>query len=153
MNFTPKQTLIIGYGNTLRSDDGAGQWVANQVKEWNLTNVRSLSCHQLTPELADEIRQATQVIFVDVIAIAANTVATLEIKPIQPAETPPSIGHSSDPNGLLALTQAIYHYSPQAWWLLIPAINFDFGEEFSTITQQGIEAALDQIQQLIENHD
>jgi hydrogenase maturation protease len=150
MNFPSKQALIIGYGNTLRSDDGAGQWVATKVKEWNLSNVRSLACHQLTPELADEIRQATQVIFVDVTAIAPEHLLSLEVRPIKPTETHNRIGHRSDPSELLALTQAIYQYYPQAWWLLIPAINFDFGEEFSTLTQQGIEAALTQIQRLLE---
>jgi len=57
--------LLIGYGNTLRSDDGAGQKIANIVSEWNLPQWRSLSVHQLTPELALDIAQADLVIFVD----------------------------------------------------------------------------------------
>ncbi len=43
------KVLVIGYGNTLRSDDGAGKRVAELVAEWQLLNVRSLLVHQLTP--------------------------------------------------------------------------------------------------------
>jgi hydrogenase maturation protease len=59
------QVVVIGYGNTLRSDDGAGQQVATLVEDWQLPQVRSLAVHQLTPELAAELATAQMVIFVD----------------------------------------------------------------------------------------
>jgi Ni,Fe-hydrogenase maturation factor len=31
--------FVIGYGNTLRSDDGVGQIIAKQIARWNLPNV------------------------------------------------------------------------------------------------------------------
>ena len=37
-----EQILIIGYGNTLRSDDSVGQIVAMEVKAWNLPEVSCL---------------------------------------------------------------------------------------------------------------
>lgn len=59
------KTLVIGFGNTLRGDDGVGPLVAEQVDTWNLRNVRSLSVHQLTPELAADIAQVETVFFID----------------------------------------------------------------------------------------
>ncbi|MGF1587982.1 MAG: hydrogenase maturation protease [Pleurocapsa sp.] len=69
--------LVIGYGNTLRSDDGAGQSAANQIAAWGLPNVRSLAVHQLTPELAEDIANADTVIFVDAVISAKQNYAKI----------------------------------------------------------------------------
>jgi Ni,Fe-hydrogenase maturation factor len=42
-------TLVIGYGNTIRSDDGAGQAVAEALATHALPGVRTQTVHQLTP--------------------------------------------------------------------------------------------------------
>ncbi|HEY9649218.1 MAG TPA: hydrogenase maturation protease [Coleofasciculaceae cyanobacterium] len=147
------QVVVIGYGNTLRSDDGAGQVVAEAVKKWGLPNVRSHSVHQLTPELAEPISTAKLVIFVDAYPVNSkdkNDEIAIQVQAIQPTETKTQIGHTAEPRSLLSLTQIVYGVSPSAWWILIPAINFEFGEQLSLITQNGIKAALEQINQLIQ---
>ncbi len=157
------EILIIGYGNTLRSDDGAGQRVAELVTEWNLPNVRSLSVHQLTPELAEPISQAELVIFVD--AYPATSEQGLQVHQLCAPHTSPSppsphtlleresqglnIGHTGDPRSLLALSQLIYNNTPPAWWILVPAVNFEFGESFSPKTTENIQYSLAQIRQII----
>ncbi len=40
--------LVIGYGNTLRSDDGVGQRVATLVEEWELPYIRSYANCQIS---------------------------------------------------------------------------------------------------------
>ena len=35
-----KSFIVIGYGNDLRSDDGIGPRVANEVEAWGLPNVK-----------------------------------------------------------------------------------------------------------------
>ncbi|WP_254030381.1 hydrogenase maturation protease [Planktothrix agardhii] len=57
--------LIVGYGNPIRGDDGIGQAVITELEQLNLMNVRSLSLHQLTPEVAAEMAEVDTVIFVD----------------------------------------------------------------------------------------
>ena len=42
--------LVIGYGNTLRGDDGVGPRVAVAVEDLQLPGVRTLVCQLLTPE-------------------------------------------------------------------------------------------------------
>jgi hypothetical protein len=49
------EILVIGYGNTLRGDDGVGPRVAEAIEELNLPGVRTLVCQLLTPEFADPI--------------------------------------------------------------------------------------------------
>ncbi|MGB5713352.1 MAG: hydrogenase maturation protease [Waterburya sp.] len=145
MNF-----LIIGYGNTLRSDDGAGQIVAQKIAEWELPEVRSLAVHQLTPELTANIAQADAVIFIDAVATNSENPVSLKIKQIQAKDGEnTNFGHSCNPRSLLSWTQVLYGKRTKAYWVLIPAVNFDFGEQFSTITQQGIDTSLKQVKQLI----
>ncbi|HAG81536.1 MAG TPA: hydrogenase maturation protease [Cyanobacteria bacterium UBA12227] len=141
--------IVIGYGNTLRSDDGVGQRVASEVQGWELPSVRSLPVHQLTPELAETLQGAKGVIFVDAYPISEEK-NIVQITPIEPIDANNfSLGHSSDPRVLLGLTQAIYSYSPPAWLITIPALNFEFGENLSPITQQGLAIALNEIRDLL----
>ena len=142
MNF-----LVIGYGNTLRSDDGAGQRVAEKIGEWKLPGVRSIAVHQLTPELAENIAQADTVIFVDAIATKDNSVS-VKLQKLEAEAENTSLGHSCNPRSLLSLTKILYGKVTKAYWVLIPAVNFDFGEEFSSLTERGIDIALNQIKNI-----
>jgi hypothetical protein len=47
------ELLVIGYGNSLRRDDGVGPRVAEAVEALQLPGVRTLTCQLLTPEFAD----------------------------------------------------------------------------------------------------
>jgi Ni,Fe-hydrogenase maturation factor len=58
------------------------------------------------------------------------------------------MGHTADPRSLLSLTQKVYGVVPQSWWILIPGVNFEFGEQFSAITEEGIGLALKEIEKL-----
>jgi Ni,Fe-hydrogenase maturation factor len=58
--------LVIGYGNTLRRDDGVGVRAAELIAaDPRLAHARVLAVHQLTPELALDIGAVSLVIFVD----------------------------------------------------------------------------------------
>ena len=59
-----KDLLVIGVGNTLRGDDGAGIRVVEQIRR-SPDAPECLTVHQLTPELADTIRLHARVCFVD----------------------------------------------------------------------------------------
>ena len=144
MNF-----LVIGYGNTLRSDDGAGQRVAEKIAQWELPEVRSLAVHQLTPELAEDISQADAVIFIDAVATNSENSISVQIRQLQVADDDTSLGHSCNPRSLLSVTQVLYGKVIKAYWVLIPAVNFDFGEELSSLTRRGIDIALNQVKQII----
>jgi hydrogenase maturation protein HypF len=152
------KVILIGYGNTLRGDDGAGQRVAETVAEWNLPNVRSLAVHQLMPELSESLAAAQLAIFVDV--YIADAEQDIQVHCLQANSHPSnnalqipnpkhSMGHTADPLSLLALTQQVYATAPLSWWILIPAVQFEFGEQLSTVAEQGIQDALQHIQQLI----
>ncbi len=139
--------LVIGYGNTLRSDDGVGQIVAQKIANSHLPGVRSLYLHQLTPELAADLAEVELVIFVDatLAAIAPDVRVTL-LKPLSSVEIR---SHTSDPRVLLNLAQILYNHCPKAWWVTIPGENFELGDAISPLAQRGITRALKQIDSLI----
>ena len=138
--------LVIGYGNTLRGDDGVGRRVAEAVAAWNLPQVRVLSVHQLTPELAEPLARARCVIFADA---CVNGEEQVQVRHLEPAERSSALGHSNGPSELLALARQLYGRCPDTWLITIPAVCTDFGEELSETTERGINTALQHIARLL----
>ena len=141
--------LVIGYGNTLRSDDGVGAKVAAAVAELALPGVTVLVRHQLTPELAETISEARAVIFVDAAADASTEV---QVRRLEPAGGAQLMAHAADPRTLLALAKQLFGRCPPAWWLTIPVENLEFGEELSPLARRGFETALEKIRALAGSH-
>ena len=135
--------LIIGYGNTLRSDDGAGPRLAQAVAAMNYAGVRALVCPLLTPELADPISRAGTVIFVDAAVDAPNEVLW---RKLEPNETSQLMAHAANPRTMLALARDVFGRVPDAWWLTIPALDLGFREDFSPGVQKRFGEAVKKIQ-------
>jgi hydrogenase maturation protease len=138
--------LLIGYGNTLRNDDGVGVRIAEIIAEENWPNVQVIATHQLTPELAADMANASLVIFVDAVL---SQHSDIQVEKLAAVSQWNNLGHAESPASLLALTEAIYQQTPSAWGIFIPAINCDFGEELSPITQKGLTKAIEVIKKLI----
>ena len=139
----PAGFLVIGYGNTLRGDDGVGPRVAEAIGKLHLPGVRTLICPLLTPELADPIARAEKVIFVDAAVDAPNAV---QWRKLEPKETSQLMAHAADPRTMLALARDVFGHVPEAWWLTIPAVDLGFNEDFSPEAQRGFAEALEKIQ-------
>ena len=138
--------LIIGYGNTLRSDDSVGQIVGMEVEAWNLPQVTSIYVHQLTPELAEKIAEFGTVIFVD----ASIQTQKVSLTSIKNKENSKNWTHHLTPASIIYLTQFLYQAKPQAWLIHIPIENLNFGEKISNLAQQGKQEALKIIRNIIE---
>jgi hydrogenase maturation protease len=137
--------LVIGYGNTLRGDDGVGTRVAEAVGALRLPGVRTLICQQLSPEHAEPLSQAHTVVFVDA---AVDAPKEVQLRPLEPGETTQLMAHAADPRTMLALARDVFGHAPRAWWLTIPAVNLEFGEELTPAARRGLEAAVEKIQSL-----
>ncbi|GCL41133.1 MULTISPECIES: hydrogenase maturation protease [Nostocales] len=140
-------TIIIGYGNELRSDDAIGQKVANIINSWHLSDVESLAVHQLTPELAANLANVNLAIFVD--AMMSSESENVEVESILPTESNMMLGHIGDPRSLLSLTKYLYGYCPTAWLVTVPGVNFELGDCLSPIAEIGINIALNKIINII----
>jgi hydrogenase maturation protease len=138
----PTGILIIGYGNTLRRDDGVGPRVAEAVAALALPGVRALAFPLLTPELADPVSRAHVAILVDA---AVDAPREVQLRKLAPADTSQIMAHAASPATVLALARDVFGHAPEAWLLTIPVEDLGIGEELSPLAQRGFETAVQEI--------
>ena len=128
--------FVIGIGNTLRRDDGIAARLIAELP--SVPNVAALAVHQLTPELAIRLCDASRVLFVD----AHYTAREPSLTPLSPEDDPDVAGHTLSPAALLGLTKVLCDHFPQGWLLSIPGYDFGFGEELSDDARAQLPAAI-----------
>lgn len=133
------ELLVIGYGNSLRRDDGVGPRVVEAVEALNLPGVHTLVSQQLSPEQAEPIARARRVIFVDA---ALDDLSGIRLRKLEPGQITQLMAHAADPGTMLALARDVFGRAPEAWWLTIPAVYLGFGTDFSPEAEAGIHAAI-----------
>lgn len=125
--------LVLACGNSLRSDDGIGPWLAQWAEErfLNDARVRVIARQQWTPDLAEDIAAAESVVFVDCsVESTAGFVRIVEVDPFA-ASQGLATHHMGAPE-LLALARDLYDSLPStAMVLTIGAGSTELGEEFS----------------------
>jgi hydrogenase maturation protease len=140
--------LIIGYGSTLRGDDGVGPRVVEEIERQTWPGVTTLPCHQLTPELADPIASARMVVFVD--ASLDEGLDGVRLEPVAPAPAHQVMVHTASPATLLHLARSVFGRCPGAWLVSIPVSEMGIGEELSPRAQRGVEEAVRHIAALLQ---
>ncbi|MGH7833436.1 MAG: hydrogenase maturation protease [Candidatus Binatia bacterium] len=125
------KTLIIGYGNPLRGDDGVA-WHAAQALAAVLQNAPAdvMTCHQLTPELAEPVSRADLVVFID--AEQRQPAGKIFSRRVKPDEAPlPAFSHDFTPATLIAWTRRLYQACPEAILFSVAGSSFECAEELS----------------------
>lgn len=158
------RTLIIGYGNIYRADDGVAFYVINtlrrhlgqrQLPEGDTgleelgADVDSLFLIQLVPELLDVVSGYNQVIFVD--AHVDENIDALHIAQIAPVYNPSMLTHHMTPSTLMALLKTLYYREIASHIISIRGYNFDFHRNLSPHTKSLIEPAVKNILQLLSH--
>ena len=143
MNQPPVRCLILACGNTLRSDDGIGLWLAQWAEEKfrEDQSIRVISRQQWTPDLAEDIASAESVLFIDCsLESAPGSVSLIEV---QPSALPQGLAtHHSGAPELLALARDLYNSAPKhAQMLTIGAGSTELGETFSAPVLDAIPRA------------
>jgi len=133
MTQTTARCLILACGNTLRSDDGIGPWLAEWAEEKFIhdARVRIISRQQWTPDLAEDIASSESVLFVDCSVESAP--GSMGIVGVEPAAASQGLAtHHVGAPELLALARDLYDSLPATAMLLtIGAGSTELGEEFS----------------------
>jgi len=120
-------TLIIGYGNPLRGDDGLGWQVASELAKCVDALISVVAVQQLTPELAEPVSDADLVIFVD--ACCDGEPGSWRCESIRPgSERSQVYAHYFTPASLLGYANAIFNASPTALLISAAVGSFDYGE-------------------------
>ncbi|MBT8476123.1 MAG: hydrogenase maturation protease [Rhodobacteraceae bacterium] len=115
-------TLLIGYGNPGRGDDGLGPEFARWAVEQALPGLVVMSDFQLKVEHAIAVSSATRVIFVDS-CIGHSQGCTLD--PLKPSQDTAIDSHSLHPAAVLSLASMLFDATPPAFVLAIGGTDFE----------------------------
>jgi len=130
-------TLIVGYGNALRGDDGAGFLAAELLRDRiHRPDIEILSQHQLLPELMEPISRASRVIFID--ASVSGRAGKVHRIPLRPAPACARVTHHATPEALLAGAQSLYGHTPEATLYTIPGRNFEIGQDLTPSVRRAV---------------
>jgi len=148
-------TLIIGCGNPLRGDDGlAWHAIAHLSRRARLRRTPMICCHQLVPELADYIKGATRVIFIDarVAPGREHPPGTVSVEKLEarPADASP-IAHHLDPSGLLSFADRVYGSRPEAFISSVVGDSFDVSDKLSAPVQEGMMELVRRVAALVRS--
>ena len=135
-NATDPPVLVIGYGNTLRGDDGVGCCAAEQLAlELPPASAQVLYGHQLLPEMAQAVSRAKLVIFIDADQqLPAGQVVRWSVGASEDTTQP--FPHSLPPQGIVHLAHELFACAPQAWVFSVGAADFDCGTNLSPKLQK-----------------
>ena len=141
-------TLVIGFGNPLRGDDGAGPSVARAANPVR-PDVAVLTPHQLLPELAPDVAAADVVVFID----AASDVPAGEVRcrAVDPSAVP-RLDHILSPAALVGLGLAAFGHAPHAWLVEIGAESFEFGSGLTPLVANAVPRAVELVRTLLPPH-
>lgn len=132
---------IIGFGASLRQDDGFGPKVI-EVLEQRGQDLGSDVClkvsQTLTPELAETLSQSTRVIFID--ASAELGPGEVQFRPVTADSTADvSLVHFLTPEALLVWTSRLYGRVPAAELWLVGVKETGLSEELTVVVSAQIE--------------
>ena len=127
------KTLIIGYGNDNRNDDGIGWFVIAELAKLGLPGVTLETAHQLEVDFAETVRDYDRVIFVDA-AIPESPAAWWAVEVIPGFESH-AVAHFMTPGDVLGLCQTLYDRAPSGVAVCIRGYDFNFGTAFSPETR------------------
>lgn len=143
------KTLIIGYGNRSRRDDGVGWFVIEKLAALNLPGVELEIGQQLEIESAETISRYDAVIFVD--AAIPEAPEAIQRTVIAPQFQSHAVAHYLTPADVLSLCQTLYHREPKATLFSIRGRDFNFGTTLSPEVEQAARDVVKQIVEIIRN--
>lgn len=156
-------SLVAGFGNLYRRDDGVARFVVNALRErlgrppleemddgfGDLGHqVDTVVLHQLVPELAEDLQNYDLVIFVDA-HVASGIPEPVHEETLKVIYRAPFVYHQTHPSTVLALTMQLYDRAPQAILLSLLGHDFDFGPGLSAETAALVAPAVDRILTLV----
>jgi len=139
---SPTKTIVLAWGNPVRTDDGVGPLVAQRVRlalaGHDAVEIRIGT--QLGPELAEVLARFDRALFID--AHVDPGAEPVVLKPLQPAgQAEVGLNHQMAPEHLLALARSLYGRAPEAYLLAVRAHDTSFGEHLSSATARWVDVA------------
>ena len=143
------KTLIIGYGNQNRRDDGVGWFVLEQLAALKLPDVELETSHQLEVEASETISHFDAVIFVD--AAIPEAPEAIQRTVVTPNFQSHAVAHYLTPADVLSLCKTLYNREPKAILFSIRGRDFNFGTTLTPEVEQAAREVVKQIAELVRS--
>jgi hydrogenase maturation protease len=146
--------MVVGYGNSLRSDDGVGPAVAARLAgDPRMAGVIIRSEHQLTPELSADASGASLLVLIDAgTGEAPGEVSVRHLEPSPLDEGGTAWTHHLDPPALVGLARELWGSAPPVVLVSIGPASLEMGEGLSAIVAQAVTRAADLVATVVEAH-
>jgi hydrogenase maturation protease len=147
-----QRVVVIGYGNTLRSDDGYGPRVAERLLALvDDARVRVLVRPLLSVDLVGDLEQCGLCVLVD--AATTGSVGELQCREIAPASTEiATLGHELAAASLIGLSLDLSGHAPQCALYSVVPESLEIGEELTPRVAELVDAAVSAIRKRIDNY-
>lgn len=133
-----QRILVVAYGNPLRGDDGLAWQAAEELSGLDFPeHVEIVTRHQLTPELAQTVSEASYVLFLD--AARPGVPGEIVSTQIRPQKQSSIFTHEFSPAGILATATELYRHCPDALALSLVGECFDHGESLSLKVKDNLQ--------------
>ncbi len=127
----------------MRADDGFA-WKAAELLDPESQDYRLLILYQLSPELAEELSQASGVIFLD--ARRGEIPGEVFCEEVNPNQVVSAFTHSLTPAMLLAYARGLYGKYPPAYLISVTGQDWGFSTKLTPAVANSIPTALEQAQ-------
>ncbi|MBU6950269.1 hydrogenase maturation protease [Hahella sp. HN01] len=144
-------TLVIGYGNPGRQDDGLGPACADRIAELNLAGVTVETNYQLTVEDALELSRYQQVVFIDASLRGGKP---FFLQQIEADDECPMSSHVLSPQAVVTLSRTLFSADTEAFLMGIRGYAFDrFEEALSPEAQHNLNQAFDYLASWLQSKE
>jgi hydrogenase maturation protease len=135
-------TLLIGYGNPVRRDDGLGLEIAGQVEKECPPGVEVRTSQQLHIELLEDLQSFDRVVLVDA-STDGPEILFEQVGPLQASGLASS--HHLDPALLMALAKKLGRLTPPIYLCAVRGDDFEMGEHLTPTAQRRARLAAQKI--------
>jgi hydrogenase maturation protease len=134
------ETLLVGIGNSGRSDDGLGWAFLDRIQQETAFGGRLEYRYQLQVEDAALISDVEQVIFID--SYRGDLPNGFQLTSCEPSREFAFTSHVLAPEAVLFLCRNLYGKAPRAGALMIQGSSWDLRTDMSAEAERHLECAL-----------
>ncbi|HOC52580.1 MAG TPA: hydrogenase maturation protease [Caldisericia bacterium] len=138
------KTVLVGFGNEYRKDDGLGIKLLDLIDE----KISKIKIQELSIDILDDIKDFETVIFVD----AALEGEDINFRKIEKEPKFSPLTHHLSPEELLIWAENINKKNYEFYLLSIRGYDFDFGEELSEEGGKNLLKAKDFLLKFLKEH-
>jgi hydrogenase maturation protease len=139
-----KKTLIYGYGNPGRQDDGLGVLLVEAIEKWageqGLENLSFDNNYQLNIEDAANIAAYERVIFADA---SQEEIDSFSLTRVEPSAKVEFTMHAVSPAFIVHLCESIYQKTPECLLLHIRGYEWEFARAVTPNALENLEKSIE----------